>query len=261
MKIFLWAILWAIIPPLIIIPLLMAIVRPAIKGRAPSGINYVLWVLGLIILAAIFQLPFGSFDTIAAALKKPETCRAILFADGLATMLSIVLIGLTFRTKIPNAFVPFKKFRIDKQIVILWLLSLLPLLLLLASKSPFQNQGNIVHPLFAALASSLKGGSYFAVLTGILTVGLFGPVLEEMIFRGMLLEDSHEKERSKGMRYFLDFFVCFFFALLHVPISFVVPFVLAIAFIYVRRRSGSLWPSILMHATWNSSILVVLLVT
>jgi membrane protease YdiL (CAAX protease family) len=259
-KIFLWAILWAVFPPILLFVLLAAIIKPALKGKEPSGINYILWILGLSLLSAIFQLPFGSFDTIAAALKKPEVCQAILFAEGLTTIIGLILVILTFRNKIPNSYVPMKKFTLDGPIIGLWILSLLPLLTLLSSESPFHDPGNIVHPFLAALAGSLKNKSYFAVAVGILSIGFFGPVLEEIIFRGMLVEASHESSRSKGIRYLLDSLACLYFALLHVPVSFIVPLILAVAFIYVRRRSGSLWPSILMHASWNTSILVTLLV-
>ena len=71
------------------------------------------------------------------------------------------------------------------------------------------------------------------------SLGFFGPVLEEIIFRGMLLEDCTKKREVKAV-IFLDFVACLFFALLHVPVSFVVPLILAVAFIYVRRRSASL---------------------
>jgi membrane protease YdiL (CAAX protease family) len=260
MKAVLFGLLMAVFAPVLLLFLLFYIIKPAIQGKVPSGFQYILWILGLVCLGAIFQLPFGSFNTIAEALKKPEVCRAILYAEGIATMLSILLILLTFRNKIPNPYVPLTKFKIDKTIVGLWCLSLLPLSILLSTKTIFRNPDNIIHPLFAALASSLKSGSYISVLIGFLSIGFFAPVLEEIIFRGMLLEDSHEKERSKGMRYFLDFVVCLFFALLHLPVSFIAPLILAAAFIYVRRRSGSLLPSIFMHSAWNSSILIVMLV-
>ena len=126
-KIYLWAILWAIFPPVLIFVMLAAVIRPAIKGREPSGINYILWILSLILMAAIFQLPFGSFSTISDALKKPEVCRAILFTDWLATIISILLIVLTFRSNLTTPYVPMKKFKIDTQLIFFWLLSLLPL--------------------------------------------------------------------------------------------------------------------------------------
>lgn len=258
-KIFLWAILWAVFPPVLLFVLLAAIMKPAIKGKEPSGINYLFWILGLIIVSAMFQLPFGHFDTIAAALRKPSVCNAILFADGIAAIFSLILIALTFRNTNPNPYVPMKRFKVDGQTILLCLLSFSPLLIMLLSNSPFRNPDDTAHPLLAALAGSLNSGSYFAVVVGLLSIGLFGPVLEEIIFRGMLLEGSHEEARSKGMKYLLDFIVCLFFALLHLPVSFFIPFALAVAFIYVRRRSGSLWPSIIMHASWNSSILIAMI--
>ncbi len=131
---------------------------------------------------------------------------------------------------------------------------------LFSPKAIFLNQNDMTHPLFAAFMSLLKSESCFFLVIGFLSIGIFGPILEEIIFRGLLLEKSHEIGRSKVMRCFLDSVVCLFFALLHFPISFVSPLILAAAFIYVRRRSGSLWPSIFMHASWNSSILIAMLV-
>jgi membrane protease YdiL (CAAX protease family) len=259
-KIFLWVILWAIFPPFLIFILLTSIVKPAIKGREPDGVNYILWILGLILLATIFYLPVGSFSTISQALRNPSIARMMLLADAISTIVSIFLIGITFRRKrIPNPYVPITKFEVDKTIIILWFLSLLPLLSLFYPKSMFLNLNETAHPLLVAFISSFKNASYFSFLVGFLSIGIFGPILEEIIFRGLLLERSHEIERSKAMRYFLDFVVCFFFALLHLPISFIVPLILSAVFIYVRRRSGSLLPSILMHASWNSSILMAMI--
>ena len=259
-KIFFWAILWAIFPPVLIVGLLIAILKPAIRGREPDGVSYIVWLLGLMFLATIFYLPFGSIDTISEALQKPEVCQALLVSDAIATTISIFLIILTFRKrKIPNPYIPVNKFKVDKPIVILWFLSLSPLLRLLLAKSISHNPDDIVHPLIIAFTSSLQSGSYYSLVIGFLSFGLLGPVLEELIFRGLLLEQSHQKERRKVVRYLLDFAVCLFFAVLHLPVSFIVPLILAVAFLYVRRRSKSLLPSIVMHAAWNTSILITIL--
>jgi membrane protease YdiL (CAAX protease family) len=259
-KIFFWAILWAIFPPALIVGLLIAVVKPAIRGREPDGINYILWILGLILLATIFYLPFGSVNAIFEALQNAEVCRALLLSDAIATIISIFLIIFTFRKrKIPNPYIPINKFKVDKPIVILWFLSLLPLVRLFLPRSSSHDPGNIGHPLIIAFTSSLQNGFYYSLVVGFLSFGLFGPVLEELIFRGLLLEQSHERDRSKAVRYLLDFAVCIFFAALHLPVSFVVPLILATAFLYVRRHSGSLLPSIVMHASWNTSILMTIL--
>jgi len=255
-----WAILWAIFPPILIFALFWAIIRPAIKGKEPNGVFYILWILGLICLGSILQLPFGSIDSVAQALTEPDVCRAILIVDGFATVICILLIVFTFRKNIPNTYIPIKEFKIDRTVAILWLLSLLPLLNLISDKPFFSNPNDIVHPVLAAFAVSLKNGSILPTTIGFLSVGLFSPVLEEIIFRGLLLESSHEEKRSKDMQYALDILVCVFFAILHLPISFFVPLIIAAALIYVRRHTGSLLPCICMHASWNCSILIAILV-
>src|SRR6266568_6592327 len=116
-----WAILWAIFPPIIIFALIWATLRPTIKGKEPDGIFYILWILGLICLGDILQVPFGSIGTIAEALKQPEVCRSILIANGFATIVCIFLIVFTFRKKFPTSYLPINKFKIDKTLSILWL--------------------------------------------------------------------------------------------------------------------------------------------
>jgi membrane protease YdiL (CAAX protease family) len=256
-----WAILWAIFPPIIIFALFWAALRPTIRGKVPDGISYILWILGLICLSDILQLPFGSIETIAEAFRQPEVCKSILIANGFATIVCIFLIVCTFRNKFPTPYLPIKKFYVDKKLFILWLLSFLPLLNLLSDKPFFTDPNDIVHPLLASFAISINKGSYYAATIGFITVGFLGPFLEEIIFRGLLLETSHEEKRSKYTRLSLDILSCTFFAVLHLPVSFFVPFTIAAALIYVRRHTGSLLPCIGMHATWNCSILTVILLT
>ena len=105
---------------------------------------------------------------------------------------------------------------------------------------------------------SLKSGSLASIILGFLSIGILGPVIEEFIFRGLLLEESHEGQRKKWMRFLLDDLVCLFFAALHIPVSFFAPLLLAAAFIYIRRRTKSLVPSIFMHIAWNTSMLAVI---
>jgi membrane protease YdiL (CAAX protease family) len=259
-RILLWAVLWAVFPPVLLILLLFSVLRPAIQGKEPNGVGYILWVLGLILLGTIFMLPFGSLTTVSDALQNPAVCRSILFVDAIASMGTILLIFLTFRKKgLPNAFVPLRRFRVDKTISFLWLLSLLPLTRLLLPTADFPNPNEIGHPLMIAFIHSLRAGSYKAVAIGAISFVILTPILEEIVFRGLLVEESHEKKRKKIIRYLLDLFVCLFFATLHLPVAFFAPLILAAAFIYVRRRTGSLLPSTVMHASWNFCILVPIL--
>jgi membrane protease YdiL (CAAX protease family) len=257
LKIYLWAILWAVSPPVFLAFLLYSVLKPAIRGKEPNGIGYVLWVLGLILLSSIFMLPFGSMETISEALQSPGICRSMLSVDIFVSIATVVLILLTFRKKgIPNTFVPIRRFTVDKKISLLWLSSLLPLTALLLPTSGVLDPKEIIHPLMIAFVNSLKTGAYGAVLMGFISFVILAPILKEIIFRGLLVEESHHQTRKKAVRYLLDLLVCVFFATLHLPVAFLIPFMLAAAFIYVRRRTGSVLPSMIMHASWNFCVLV-----
>lgn len=258
---YLSAVLWAICPPSLIVFILIWVIKPAIKGRQPSGISYVLWVLGLMVSGEFLKLPFGSIETISQALKDLTLSKLTLYGDATVSIASILLIIFTFRKiGIPNPYIPLNSFKIDKTIIVLWLLSFLPLLRIFVSKSISANSGDAFHPLLIAFVSCLRNRVNFPIVIGFISIGLLGPIFEEMVFRGLLLEESHEKERRKWVRISLDLMVCLFFGVLHLPVSFVIPFILALATIYVRRRSKSLVPPMVMHVSWNSSILFTILI-
>lgn len=258
-KIFLWAVLWAIFPPTLIIALIYSIIKPAIKGEEPSRLNYVLWVFGLIFWGDFLSLPFGSVSNIADALKDPGFSRMTLSLDLAISIASILLIFSALRKRgFPNPFLPLRKFKFDRTIFILFSLSFLPLLILLLPEVDLRDTKEMIHPLIIAFSVSLKNGSILSIVLGFLSIGLFGPIIEEFIFRGLLLEETHEGQRKRSVRFLLDGSVCLFFAAIHIPVSFFAPLLLAAAFIYVRRRTKSLLPSIFMHISWNSSILAVI---
>ena len=259
-KVFLWATLWAIFPPVIIFCFLYYVVKPAIRGKEPNGVGYVLWVLGLILVGTVFIMPFGSMSQVFAALQSPVICRSILTTDVIASLVTIGLIVLTFRKKgIPNPYVPIRRFQFDSTVLLLWLLSLLPLVTLLLPPSTVADLKRIGHPLMIAFVNSFRAGLYGSALVGFVSVVIVAPILEEIVFRGLLVEKSHDLRRRKTVRRLLDLLVCLFFAALHLPVAFVTPFLLAAAFIYVRRRTGSLVPSMVMHASWNYSVLVAVI--
>jgi membrane protease YdiL (CAAX protease family) len=88
------------------------------------------------------------------------------------------------------------------------------------------------------------------------SVGLVGPVVEEMFFRGGILR-SVRQNHTAGLTLFGTSLL---FAGAHLnPRSFFPTFLGGVAMGYVRILSGSLWPAILVHAAFNSgSILVAL---
>ena len=80
-------------------------------------------------------------------------------------------------------------------------------------------------------------------------VGLAAPFLEEIIFRGFLFATM----RNNFGPWRATVYSSLLFAALHQSlIAFFPIFFLAIALAYLYERTGSLWPSIMLHITNNT---------
>lgn len=96
----------------------------------------------------------------------------------------------------------------------------------------------------------IAGGS---LLVAWLLVGLWGPAVEEIFFRGFLLGGLHRKFGfwpalliSSGI-----------FSLFHVHLGLYVPtFLLGLAFGWVYLKTRSIWPSIFAHTLHNSLVII-----
>lgn len=95
-------------------------------------------------------------------------------------------------------------------------------------------------PIFAELSSP-----WWLLLAGIIVA----PVVEELFFRGFLfagLAKRYSWLKSAAISSAL-------FALIHLQPTAIVPiFILGYIFAYLYRRSGSIWPAVLMHASTNA---------
>lgn len=105
----------------------------------------------------------------------------------------------------------------------------------------------------AATTKLLLGDtSLGGLLSGILIVGVFGPVAEEIFFRGGLQRSLYGKNPVKAI-----WWSALIFSLLHFQMyGFVPRFLLGLWFGYLYYWTGSLWPSIIAH-TLNNSVTVL----
>lgn len=223
-KIIILALFWGFFPPAIFLVLTYSIIKPAIKGVVPTSTDYILWILGLLLFSTGLNFPLGLISTIADALKNQAFCGLVLFFQLFLTTGGLGLIILVFRNQDwPNSFIPLRPFRLDKTITLILLLSFMPLVLFFIPETCLSDSGEKIHPLVIAFTASLKNRDFLCIFAGFLTIGFLGPIFEEIIFRGLLLEEAHDQLRKKWVRYTLDASVCLFFAVLHLPISFLFP--------------------------------------
>jgi membrane protease YdiL (CAAX protease family) len=87
------------------------------------------------------------------------------------------------------------------------------------------------------------------VLTGLVLT----PVIEELLFRGVLYQ-ALRRRMSIGSAALISAFI---FALMHGQIVLLIPFtIMGVVLALIYERSGSLWPTILVHACNNGIILL-----
>lgn len=105
----------------------------------------------------------------------------------------------------------------------------------------------------AATTQILLSDSSFAGLTsGILVIGIIGPVAEEIFFRGALQNSLYGPHKWKAV-----WWTALIFSLLHFQMyGFLPRFLLGLWFGYLYLWSSSLWPSILAHVLNNSATVV-----
>ena len=252
------AVVFAVCPPLLLIPMLVSVIKPAIRREIPKGLAYITWVVSLIFWGAIFSLPYGLIGSVNEGFKNIDFAGTFLVIHFITTIVGIFLILRTVKNWIKsNSYIPLRKFKIDGLISVFFLLSFLPILSL---KFPNFLETKISHPALASILLGFQLKYYWIVITGFLVVGILGPIFEEFVFRGLLLESSHDLRRSSSLRWILDISVCLFFALLHFPVSFIFPFIFSASAIFIRRKTGSLVLPIIAHIIWNSSTIIVMLV-
>ena len=96
---------------------------------------------------------------------------------------------------------------------------------------------------------------YLSLIIALLSIAVFVPVMEELMFRGFVLDLASE---AYG-RWAAIFISAILFALIHPLYILTVlnAFWAGLIYGYLRICTNSLWPSILLHSFWNSHIILL----
>jgi membrane protease YdiL (CAAX protease family) len=140
----------------------------------------------------------------------------------------------------------------------------------------YSTASRVQGPFMEGLKGWIRESPGLAIPAIVLVVVIFGPAVEELVFRGavfnglyrlgMLASASNESKRFKSIVDKVSFVAAALvssavFALLHLePVLLVALLILAVALCTLFRRTGSLLPSFVAHATFNSfaTLLIIL---
>ena len=95
---------------------------------------------------------------------------------------------------------------------------------------------------------------FLTIFTFLLYLSILTPVVEEVVFRGFVLDLASEKYGD----WFSIFISAFLFAIMHVEgVTVANAFIAGLIFGHLRIRTGSLWPPIILHFLWNTHLYLV----
>jgi uncharacterized protein len=152
-----------------------------------------------------------------------------------------------------------------------------PLSALVLERLGYSTESTIQQPFMEGLVGWVRDSPGVAIPAIILVVVLFGPAVEELVFRGVVFNGLYRlgalvytrsvgvqhSRRPPGMAIFVSSALAssILFALLHLePVLIPVLLILAITLCALFQRTGSLLPSFVAHATFNSvaAVLIIL---
>jgi uncharacterized protein len=150
---------------------------------------------------------------------------------------------------------------------------LTPISVLVLEQLGYSTRSTIQQPFMEGLVGWVNESPGVAIPAIVLIVVLFGPAVEELVFRGAIFNGLYrlgilfstrsagEKPPSKTIFALSALASSILFALLHLePVLLPVLFILAITLCALFQRTGSLLPSFVAHATFNSvaAMLIIL---
>jgi membrane protease YdiL (CAAX protease family) len=152
-----------------------------------------------------------------------------------------------------------------------------PLSVLVLERLGYSTRSTVQQPFMEGLVGWVQESPGVAVPAIILVVVLFGPAVEELVFRGVVFNGlyrlgtlvytrsvgTEHSKRPPGKTIFVSSALVssVLFALLHLePVLLPVLLILAITLCALFQRTGSLLPSFVAHATFNSvaAMLIIL---
>jgi len=146
-----------------------------------------------------------------------------------------------------------------------------PISVLVLRHFGYSAKSSIQQPFMQGLEGWVRQSPGVAIPAMIAVVVLFGPAVEELVFRGAifnglyrlgaLLSSRLRLKRGRGVSFWVAAIVSSsLFALLHLePVIFLSIFVLALLLCYVFFRTGSILTSFAAHATFNSLAVIVII--
>jgi membrane protease YdiL (CAAX protease family) len=245
-----------ICPPLLFIPLIYYYIYLPLKEGVIRGsrLSFYFWATSILSITAFSTLPVKNILANFFQLNNITNTQNYIIASFIFSLITIFMIFISTRNEPDqNLFLGIRKFKIDKLSIICFFLAFLPYLVLLVDHK--QTFKDISHPFVYAVVFAFVNKHYLLFVFGFLTLTIITAVLEESVFRGLLLRDYYEL-RPTHQKILLAS-TAIYFGLAHARLYFIGPLILAIFINRMRIAYRNLLPGITFHALWNANVTVM----
>jgi len=178
----------------------------------------------------------------------PEFYISLIIAGIVMIAFSLGLIALILN-KNPVNYLGFKKFRKSDYQWIAYSIIFIAV------------YGLILYILDLDFSPEVAFQNNFQIFLALLGVGIYGPVFEEILFRGYMLTRLNEILGSKK-QFISIFIVSVFFAMLHIyypPQVWILIFIMSVFLCVMKLKTGNLWLPVIFHVI-NNLLAVYLLI-
>lgn len=261
-RIWIWIVFIALFPPLIVVPLIQYFFYFPVRDGVISGsrVRFYGWASFILGLTAFASIPMSldkkiDFIKVYKYLSDPTNSSTFILLTFLLQILSIFLLYYSTRNEPEQKqFLPVRKFSPDKLFFICLALAFFPYISYFSLKT--LSLDDIMHPSAYSLGIAFINKNYISAFISFLSISILTAIIEESFFRGIILRDYFNVDKKR--KYLLLFLAALYFAYVHMPISFIFPFIFALFINRVRLAYNNLLPGIILHAVWNANIIILI---
>lgn len=258
-KIVALVLLFTLLPPLLILPILRGLWISLRSGKVPGGWSFVFWIFGFTIL---ISLPEFFLVSIHQPKLNSSTIK-LLVLDSFWMLGAIFALRFNFRREptLWTEYIPLIKRKLTPTF---WgisgaLVALVPLEVLAMRKLALPIPKEMTSPIPQLFAQAVSNEMFGLALSMFVSIVVMYSILDAALIRGLLVTKLEAATSNRGGKNAVYVLISLCMSLNALPHAVVSAFLVSIASFYLRLKMKSVIPPLLLHCAWSAALLVSIL--